>query len=96
MKLYTCGQTTHGGSLPWPIRHPCGGAAHALDEAGHGYEIVTVPGYRMLPWTRRGDVRAEIRELSGQDDVPVLQLEDGEIVAGSGRIIEWAKAHPAS
>jgi glutathione S-transferase len=96
MKLYTCGQAKSGGSLPFPLRHPCGGAAHALDEAGHSYELVKVPGYRMLPWTRRGDERTEIRQLSGQDNVPILQLDDGEVISGSGRIIAWAKDHPAA
>jgi glutathione S-transferase len=96
MKLYTCGQGKSGGSLPWPIRHPCGGAANALDGAGHSYELVTVPGYRMLPWTRRGDERAEVRTLSGQDNVPLLQLDDGEVIVGSGKIISWAQEHPAA
>ena len=94
MKLYTCGQGTKGGALPWPLRHPCGGAAHALEEAGHQYELAVVPGYKLLPWTRGGDTRAKIRELTGQDDVPVLELDDGEVVVGSGSIISWARAHP--
>jgi hypothetical protein len=27
--------------------------------------------------------------------VPVLVLNEGETVVGSGRIVDWAKAHPA-
>jgi hypothetical protein len=27
--------------------------------------------------------------------VPVLVLDEGETVAGSGRIVDWARAHPA-
>jgi glutathione S-transferase len=96
MKLYTCGQRDHGGSLPWPITHPCGGAAHALEKAGHKFEIETVPGYRLLPWTRMGDARAEIRELTGQSNVPVLVLDDGDVIVGSSRIAAWAGEHAAA
>jgi glutathione S-transferase len=96
MKLYTCGQKGKAGSLPWPTTHPCGGAMKALDDAGHDYELQVVPGYRLLPWTRAGDARAEVRELSGQDNVPVLLLDDGTTIAGSRRIAGWAREHPAS
>lgn len=95
MKLYTCGGKGFGGSLRGPVRHACAGAMRALDEAGHRYELETVAGYRALPWTRRGDARKEIRELTGQDNVPVLLLDDGEAIAGSSRIVAWAREHPA-
>jgi glutathione S-transferase len=91
MKLYTCGQTTHGASLG----HPCGRAARALRDAGHEFELEVVEGYRLLPWTRRGK-RDAIRELSGQENVPVLVTGEGEVVSGSGAIARWAKDHPAS
>lgn len=90
MKLYTCGQTDHGAALG----HPCGRAARALREAGHAFEIEVVEGYRLMPWTRRGK-RDAIRELSGQEDVPVLVADDGEVVSGTGTIVRWAKDHPA-
>lgn len=90
MRLYTCGQRDHGAALG----HPCGRAARALREAGHEFEIETVEGYRLLPWTRRGK-REAIRELSGQEDVPVLVLDGGEVVTGSGTIVRWAREHPA-
>ena len=91
MKLYTCGQKSGGAALG----HPCGRAATALTKAGYGPTIEVVPGYRLLPWTRKGK-REQIRELTGQENVPVLVLDDGEAIAGSGNIIKWAKAHPAS
>ena len=47
-----------------------------------------------MPWTRRGK-RDAIRELSGQEDVPVLVADDGEVVSGTGTIVRWAKDHPA-
>lgn len=92
MKLYTCGFKKFGGSL-----HPCAKAANALTDAGYEYEIETVPGYKNLFWTRRndGENRAEIRRLSGQDDVPVVVLDSGEAIAGSSAIVDWAKSNPA-
>ncbi len=90
MKLYTCGQTDHAASLG----HPCGRAAKALRDAGHSFEIETVEGYRLMPWTRRGK-RDEIRAISGQENVPVLVADDGEVVSGSGTIARWASEHPA-
>ena len=78
------------------LGHPCGRAAKALDEAGYEYELRDLPGYRLVPWTwgkrRRG--REEIKKLTGSHEVPVLVLDEGQVVAGSGRIVEWAKAHP--
>lgn len=96
MKLYTCGQRGRGGSLPGPVRHPCAAAMRALDETGHDYEVEVVRGYRSMPWTRRGDARAEIRELTGQDDVPVLLLDDGQAIAGTREIVRWAREHPSA
>ncbi|MCB0876016.1 MAG: glutathione S-transferase N-terminal domain-containing protein [Solirubrobacterales bacterium] len=90
MKLYTCGQQDHAGKLG----HPCGRAADALREAGWDFEIEVVEGYRLLPWTRRGK-RDEIRRISGQENVPVLVADDGEVVSGSGAIKAWASEHPA-
>jgi glutathione S-transferase len=91
MKLYTCGQTDHAAGLG----HPCGRAARALRDAGHDFDIQVVEGYRLMPWTRRGK-RDEIRAISGQDNVPVLVADDGEVVSGSGAIVRWAAAHPAA
>lgn len=93
MVLYTCGQKTMGPGF----MHPCAKAGNALDAAGHEYEIKTVSGYRLAAWTwgRRAEERAEVRELSGQNDVPILVLDDGDVIAGSGRIARWAEEHPA-
>jgi glutaredoxin len=91
--LYTCGQKKSLAS----VGHPCGRAAKALDEAGYEYELRDLPGYRLAPWTwrerRRG--REEVRELTGQINLPVLVLGEGQTVVGSGKIVEWADAHPA-
>jgi glutathione S-transferase len=39
-----------------------------------------------------------VKRLSGTNDVPILVLDDGEVVSGSGRIVRvrWAREHPAS
>ena len=41
------------------------------------------------------DGRREVEKLTGQRAVPVLVTDDGEVVADSKRIVEWAEAHPA-
>jgi len=90
MLLYTCNK-----KKSVPAMHPCGRAAKALDDAGYEYEIETVAGYKLMPWTRSGDARDKIRELSGQSDVPILVLDDGDVVSGTGKIVAWAKSNPA-
>lgn len=94
MILYTCGQKKAAASLG----HPCGRAARALDKAGYEYELRPVKGYRLMPWTRlsRNDDRAEIKRLSGTNEVPILVLDDGEVISDSSRIARWAKEHPAA
>jgi glutathione S-transferase len=76
--------------------HACAKAGKALDAAGHEYELRTVGGYRLVPWTwsSRDKDRAEVKKLSGTNEVPILVLDDGEVVSGSGAIARWAKAHP--
>ena len=93
MILYTCGQKKALAS----VGHPCGRAAKALDEAGYEYEIRDLPGYRLAPWTWGERSRAARRsgELTGQINLPVLVLDEGKTVVGSGKIADWAKAHPA-
>jgi glutathione S-transferase len=93
MVLYTCPARTHGASAPL-IKHPCGVAAKALDEAGHSYTVEVVGGFKNIPLSRRGK-RQEILELTGQEDVPVLMLDDGTTVNGSGAIVAWAAGHGA-
>ena len=92
MVLYTCGQKTHGPAFA----HPCGKAGKALDAAGYEYEIKVVGGYRAAAWTwaSRDRDRAEVKELSGTNEVPILVLEDGVVISGSGTIARWAKEHP--
>lgn len=97
--LYTCPHGKILGDLPGPVSHPCGKAAKALDDAGHRYELKKVKGGRAKPWTWRSRAhdRAEIERVSGQRAVPILVLDNGNSVVGSGEIVRWAKANvPAS
>lgn len=94
MILYTCGQKKLGPGFA----HPCAKAGKALDAAGYEYELKTVGGYRLMPWTwaSRGDDRAEVKRLSGTNEVPILVLDNDEVISGSGAIAKWAKEHPHS
>lgn len=96
MVLYTCSFGKSFGGAPGPIAHPCGRAAKALDDAGHRYEMKQVKGGSLMFWTwpSRGRDRAEVERLSGQRAVPILVLDDGEVISGSGNIVHWAKEHP--
>lgn len=97
MVLYTCEVGKRYGDLPAPIAHPCGRAAKALDDAGIDYEHQTVKGGTMMFWTwpSRARDRAEVERLSGQRAVPILVLDDGEAITGSGAIVDWAKSRAA-
>ena len=74
--------------------HPCAKAGKALDTAGYEYELKTVGGYRMVPWTwgSRGEERTEIEQISGTNEVPILVLDNGEVVSGSGAIARWPRS----
>jgi glutathione S-transferase len=97
MKLFTCETGSTGGSLPGPLAHPCGKAMKALDDAGHRYEHVTVKGGTLKLWTlpSRARDRAEVERLSGQRAVPILVLDDGDVITGSADIVRWARETPA-
>jgi glutaredoxin len=90
--LYTCAQRDKHAA----VGHPCGRAAKSLDDAGYEYEIRDQPGYRLVPWTwgDRRSGREEVKKLTGQIDLPVLLLDEGKTVVGSGEIVKWAKSHP--
>ena len=94
MILYTCGQKKHGPSFA----HPCAKAGKALDTAGYEYELKVVGGYRLMPWTwgNRDEEREEVRKLSGTNEVPILILDDGEVISGSSVIARWAREHPVA
>lgn len=94
MKLYVCYGTWK--AAPRPGGHPCGRAFHALKDAGYDPEVIKSYGLAVLPGflnNTRG--RKEVEELTGQNMVPVLVTDDGEVIRESRKIEAWAKAHPA-
>jgi Glutathione S-transferase, N-terminal domain len=93
VKLYVCWGTF---PAPWrPGGHPCRNAYEALRQAGWEPEVKKVYGLGPLPDLMNPN-RSEVRELTGQNWVPVLVTDDGETIVDSKRIVEWARAHPAS
>ncbi len=98
MQLFTCRLAKSLGGLPAPVAHPCGRAAKALDDAGHAYAMRQVDGGTFKLWTlpARARDRAEVERLSGQRAVPILVLDDGEVISGSGAIVRWARTNPAA
>ena len=99
MKLYVCWSTL---PVPWPRRsaswrpgaHPCKKAHDALRGAGHSPEVVKSYGFHFLPDLTRG--RKEVKRLTGESYVPVLVFDDGQVIAGSENIVEWAWANEAT
>ncbi len=39
--------------------------------------------------------RPRLKEMTGQEKLPVLRLPDGSYVTGSKSIIAWAESNPA-
>jgi glutathione S-transferase len=85
LTLYVC-HIDEGG----PPVHPCRMAHHALRKAGHQYRTEVFDRNRPFGFFTKGK-RPELRKLSGQEKLPVLQLPDGSTVNGSGDIIRWAR-----
>ena len=83
--LYTC-HIDEGGA---PV-HPCARAHAALRDAGHQYRTEVADRNHPFGFFTTGK-RPEIKRISGQEKLPVLQLPDGSTVNGSRDIIRWAK-----
>ena len=92
MKLYVCWGTFW---TPRPGGHPCRNAHEALTKAGWNPEVEKVYGLGLLGDSLNPS-RAKIRRLTGQNWVPVLETDDGEVVSGSKGIVKWARDNPAS
>jgi glutaredoxin len=98
VKLYVCWGTF---AAPWPRRsaswrpgaHPCKKAHDALKEAGHSPDVVKAYGFAWLPNITRA--RKEVKRLTGESFVPVLVLDDGQVISDSKNIVAWARDNPA-
>ena len=95
MKLYVCyGTWTAGAAVH---RHPCGEAHKALSQAGHRPQVIRSYGRGALPGLVNDFTpRREVKRLTGNYWVPVLVLDDGSVIQGSQKIVDWAAAHPSS
>ena len=96
MKLYACWGTFQ---TPRPGGHPCKNAFDALREAGHDPEVEKVFGLGLGPdvvtkLTAATPGRRHVEEMTGHRLVPVLELEDDTVIAGSKEIAAWAAANP--
>jgi hypothetical protein len=91
MKLYVCWGTF---PTPRPGGHPCANAYHALKDAGWDPEVEKTYGLGILG-SALNPTRKPVREATGQNMVPVLITDDGEVIQDSKAIVAWAKANPA-
>jgi hypothetical protein len=91
MKLYVCWGTF---PTPRPGGHPCRNAYNALTEAGYDPQVERVYGLGLTPFNLTPG-RNKIKQRTGQSWVPVLELDDGELIQDSRKIAAWAKANPA-
>ena len=98
MELFVCWGTF---PVPWPRKgdswrpdsHPCKRAHDARKEACHSPKVVKAYGLASLPDVTSG--RKEVRRLTGESFVPVLVLDDGEVINDSKNIAAWARSNRA-
>jgi glutathione S-transferase len=75
-----------------PKPHPCRRAQEALRGAGHDFDkVVFCKGHPFGLFTTGR--RPELKAISGQEKLPVLQLPDGSTVNGGAQIAAWAKSN---
>ena len=77
-----------------PPPHACKRAQRALRGSGHEFDkIVAARGVPFGLFTTGR--RPKLKQLCGQEQLPVLRLPDGSTVNGSENIIAWATEHRA-
>jgi glutathione S-transferase len=87
LTLFVC-HIDDGGPPP----HACKRAQRALRAGGHDFDkIVAGKGIPFGLFTT--GKRPELKEISGQEKLPVLRLEDGSTINGSANIIAWARSN---
>ena len=84
LTLYVC-HVEEGGPPP----HACKRAIRALRENGHEFEkVIFEKGIPFGLFTKGR--RPELKQMSGQEKLPVLKLPDGSTVNGGSNIVAWA------
>ena len=86
-KLHVCSIDTGG-----PKIHPCRRAHEALEAAGIAHTSAVFGKNKPFGLFSKG-TRPELKKLSGQEKLPVLELPGGETINGSSKIVAWAKAN---
>lgn len=59
--------------------HGCWQVQKALDEAGIEYELVKAPARRSK--------REEVKRLTGQEILPIIEFEDGTAIREEGKVL---------
>jgi hypothetical protein len=85
--LYVCHIDTGG-----PAPHACRRAQRALREAGVDFDKVVYGRGKLFGLFTKG-TRPDLKEMSGQEKLPVLKLADGSTVSGSSEIVAWARSN---
>ncbi len=88
LTLFTCSLEDGG-----PKFHPCRRCHEALREAGHAYEASVFDRNCPMGLFTKGN-RPKLKEITGQERLPVLRTPDGVFVTGTRDILEWAKSNP--
>jgi glutathione S-transferase len=67
-----------------------------LKDVGYEPEVTLTYGLGLLPGVLNdlSPGRREVKRLTGNHWVPVLVLDDGEVIQGSRKIADWATANP--
>ncbi len=87
LTLFVC-HIDDGGPPP----HACKRAQRALRASGHDFEkVIAGRGIPFALFTTGR--RPKLKQLSGQEKLPVLRLPGGETINGSAMIVAWASEH---
>ncbi len=81
--LYVCHGDTKG-----PALHPCARVQKELDAAGIEYDKVIGGQGNPIPFLRKGS-REELREATGNTQLPAMKLPDGTVLTHSRAILAW-------
>jgi glutathione S-transferase len=88
--LYVCHGDDGG-----PRVHPCRRVQEAMRVKGIAYEKVVAGHGSPWPWRRQGP-RDELREATGEENLPALKLPDGTVITHSRAILAWIKEQPGA
>ncbi len=83
--LYVCHGDDQG-----PRIHPCRRVQEAMREAGIEYDKVIAGHGNPIPFLRKGS-RDELKQVTGDEKLPALKLENGTVLTHSREILGWVK-----